>query len=52
MVHHPIEVAAAAVDGYCRIHGKDSRECGAAQEFGSYLIGGLLLYGLYKQFEK
>lgn len=51
MVHHPIEAVAAAVDGYCQIHGKNSRECGAAQEVGTYVIGGLLLYGLYKGFQ-
>lgn len=32
--------------GFCEIHGQDSKECGAAREVGSYLIGGLVLAGI------
>ena len=47
MAHNLIQLASAAVKGYCDIHGTDSRECGAAKEAGTLLLAGLFFGGLF-----
>ncbi len=44
MVHDLIDLIAAAVTGYCQVHGTDSRECGAAREAGATGVWANLLY--------
>ena len=49
MIHNLIDLVAAGVKGHCDIHGTDSEECGAAKELGDVVIGGLILYSLFKE---
>ncbi len=52
MVHNLIDLISAVVTGYCKIHGTNSKECGAAREAGSLAMGGLLLVGLVSALSK
>ena len=47
MVHNLIDLIAAGVSGYCKIHGTSSKECGAAREFGGLATVALVGLGLF-----
>ncbi len=48
MAHNLIQLITAVVKGYCDIHGTDSRQCGAAKEAGSLLLGAIVVGALLK----
>lgn len=45
-MHNIIDLIVAGVTGYCKIHGTDSRECGAAKELGGLAITTLVIGGI------
>lgn len=38
IVHNVLQAIEATVTGFCKIHGTDSQECGAAREVGGALV--------------